>query len=254
MKDILFALKSGFGWLSTIPVGISMEGIEALMRHVYVFPVVGLIIGAILSLVAYIAGLALPANLVAIVVIAAIYQLCGINHIDGLADFGDGVIAHGTREKKIAAMKDVSLGTGGGVFIAVILLAAFAIISDIPEALLPSALLVAEISAKEAMICFAAFSTSLQKGFGQIMIERTGPLHFAIGLAISALLCAAVLGPLGLFALIVAQVAALYLVTVANRNFGGSTGDGIGAANELARVVALAAVLTLGGVLPWMLW
>jgi adenosylcobinamide-GDP ribazoletransferase len=151
-------------------------------------------------------------------------------------------------------MKDVSLGTGGGVFIAVILLAAFAIISDIPVALLPAALLVAEISAKEAMICFAAFSTSLQKGFGQIMIERTGPPQFAIGLAISALLCAAVLGPVGLFALIAAQVTALYLVIVAKRNFGGATGDGIGAANELARVVALAAVLTLGGVLPWMLW
>lgn len=254
MKDLFFAIKSGFGWLSTIPVGISMEGIEALMRHVYVFPVVGLILGALLSSAAYISGLVLPANLVAIVVIAATYLLCGINHIDGLADFGDGVIAHGTREKKIAAMKDVSLGTGGGVFISLILLAAFAIISDIPETLLPGALLVAEISAKEAMICFAAFSTSLQKGFGQIMIERTGPHQFAIGLAISALLCGAALGPLGLFALIVAQIAALYLVTMAKRNFGGATGDGIGAANELARVVALAAVLTLGGVLPWMHW
>ena len=135
MKDLLFALKSGFGWLSTIPVGISMEGIEALMRHVYVFPLVGLALGAILGGVAYIAGQALPANLVAVVVIVAIYKLCGINHIDGLADFGDGVIAHGSREKKVHAMKDVSLGTGGAVFIAVILLAAFAIISDIPRKL-----------------------------------------------------------------------------------------------------------------------
>ena len=49
MKDLLFALKSGFGWLSTIPVGISMEGVEALMKHVYVFPVVGLVLGAILG-------------------------------------------------------------------------------------------------------------------------------------------------------------------------------------------------------------
>jgi adenosylcobinamide-GDP ribazoletransferase len=255
LKDLLFALKSGFGWLSTIPVGISMEGVESLMKHVYVFPLVGLVLGAILDGTAYIAGLlALPANLVAIVTIVAIYELCGINHIDGLADFGDGVIAHGTREKKIAAMKDVSLGTGGGVFIAVILLAAFAIISDLPTKLLPAALLVAEVSAKEAMICFAAFSAPLQKGFGQIMIERTGGRQFVIGLAISAVLCAAALGPLGLAALAAAQAAALYLVTVAKRNFGGATGDGIGAANEVARVVALAVALTLGGVLPWMLW
>ena len=254
MKDLLFALKSGFGWLSTIPVGISMEGIEALMRHVYVFPLVGLVLGIILGGVAYLGAQVLSANLVAIVVIVAIYRLCGINHIDGLADFGDGVIAHGPREKKIAAMKDVSLGTGGAVFMAVILLAAFATLSDTPRALLPLALLVAEVSAKEAMICFAAFSNSLQKGFGQIMIERTGSRQFLLGLAISAILCAAVLGPLGLAALAAAQAAAFYMVLVAKRNFGGATGDGIGATNEIARVVALAAALTLGGVLPWMLW
>jgi adenosylcobinamide-GDP ribazoletransferase len=254
LKDLLFALKSGFGWLSTIPVGISMEGIEALMRHVYVFPLVGLVLGAILGAVAYLAGLVLSANLVAIAVIVAIYKLCGINHIDGLADFGDGVIAHGPREKKIAAMKDVSLGTGGAVFMAIILLAAFATLSEAPRALLPLALLVAEVSAKEAMISFAAFSTSLQKGFGQIMIERTGPRQFLLGLAISAILCAAVLGPLGLAALAAAQATAFYMVHVARCNFGGATGDGIGATNEIARVVALAVALTLGGVLPWMLW
>jgi len=254
LKDLLFALKSGFGWLSTIPVGISMEGIEALMKHVYVFPLVGLFLGAILAAVAYIAALAFPSNLVAVLAIVAIYSLCGINHIDGLADFGDGVIAHGTREKKIQAMKDVSLGTGGAVFIAVIMLAAFAIISDIPARLLPLALLVAEVSAKEAMICFAAFSSSLQKGFGQIMIERTGGRHFVIGLAISAVLCAATLGYLGLVALAAAQLAALYMVGVAKRNFGGATGDGIGATNEVARVVALALTLTLGGDITWMLW
>ena len=86
------------------------------------------------------------------------------------------------------------------------------------------------------------------------MIEKTGKKEFIIGLIISALLCIAALGPLGIAALAVSQVAALYMVVVAKRNFGGSTGDGIGATNEICRVVALAAILTLGGVIPWMLW
>ena len=75
MKDLLFALKSGFGWLSTIPVGISMEGVEALMKYVYVFPVVGLVLGGILGVTAFIATNALPANLAAILVIVAIYKI-----------------------------------------------------------------------------------------------------------------------------------------------------------------------------------
>jgi adenosylcobinamide-GDP ribazoletransferase len=104
------------------------------------------------------------------------------------------------------------------------------------------------------MICFAAFSVPLQKGFGQIMIERTGAKQFVAGLGVSALLCVMALGPLGLVALVAAQAAAFYLVAVARRNFGGATGDGIGAANEVARVVALAVALTLGGALSWTLW
>ncbi|MDD1739562.1 MAG: adenosylcobinamide-GDP ribazoletransferase [Methanothrix sp.] len=41
---------------------------------------------------------------------------------------------------------------------------------------------------------------------------------------------------------------------MARNNFGGATGDGIGATNEVARVAALATALALGGVLPWTLW
>lgn len=230
-----------------------MEGIEALMRHPYVFTFVGLVLGALFGAAAAISGRALPSSLVAILVILAIYKLCGINHLDGLADFGDGVIAHGSVEKKIQAMKDVNIGTGGVAFVAVMLLSMFAIISNTPPGLLPLALIVAEVSAKQSMIAFAAFSESLQKGFGQIMIERTGRRDFLIGLAISAALSAAALGPLGLLMLAASQIAALYMVRVAKRNFGGATGDGIGATNEVSRVVALAAALALGGAVSWTL-
>jgi adenosylcobinamide-GDP ribazoletransferase len=250
----LFALKSGFGWLSTIPVGISMEGIEALMRHLYVFPLVGLGLGAILGGAAFILSKAFPAALVSVLVLATIYKLCGINHLDGLGDFGDGVVAHGSLEKKVEAMKDVSLGTGGVAFIAIILLAQFAMIYSLSVVLLPLAMLVAEVCAKQSMIAFAAFSRSLQKGFGQIMIERTGHQEFLIGLFIAGAISYGVLGRLGLAMLVASQVASLYLVAVAKRNFGGATGDGIGATNEICRTVALATSLTLGGVLTWMPW
>lgn len=227
-----------------------MEGVEALMRHVYVFPIVGLVLGGILGALAFTLERFLPMSLVAVIVIALVYKLCGINHIDGLADFGDGVIAHGPVEKKIQAMKDVHIGTGGVVFIALDLLALYAVLAPMPSQILPMALIAAEVSAKEAMICFAAFSTSLQKGFGQMMIERTGPKHFAIGLIISAIFCYVILGPLGLACLAVSQIGALYMISVAKRNFGGATGDGIGASNEICRIAALATAL--GGALSWM--
>jgi len=104
------------------------------------------------------------------------------------------------------------------------------------------------------MITFAAFSTSLQKGLGQMMIERCTGRDFVLGIVLAALICAAALGPLGLAALALSQVAAVYMIAVSKRNFGGSNGDGIGASNEICRVVALAGALALGGYLPWTLW
>jgi adenosylcobinamide-GDP ribazoletransferase len=231
-----------------------MEGLEALMSHVYVFSLVGIVLGAIMGGSAYILSRILPAALTSVLVLAMIYKLCGINHLDGLADFGDGLVTHGSPEKKVAAMKDVSLGTGGAAFLVVILIANYAFINSLPQLLLPLALMVAEVSAKQSMIAFAAFSKSLHKGFGQVMIDRTGHREFLIGLGISVAAIYLALGQLGLAMLAASQLAALYLVVVAKRNFGGATGDGIGATNEICRAVALAAALTLVGVLPWMRW
>jgi adenosylcobinamide-GDP ribazoletransferase len=86
------------------------------------------------------------------------------------------------------------------------------------------------------------------------MIDRTGHREFSIALAISVAASYVALGTLGLTMLAASQLVAFYLVIVAKRNFGGATGDGIGAANEICRAIALAAALTLGGVLPWMRW
>jgi adenosylcobinamide-GDP ribazoletransferase len=231
-----------------------MEGLEALIGSAYIFSLVGLVLGAIIGGSAYLLSTILPAALTSVLVLTVIYKLCGINHLDGLADFGDGVVAHGSPEKKVAAMKDVNLGTGGVAFIIMILIANYAIINSMSQLLLPLSLLVAEVSAKQSMIAFAAFSKSLHKGFGQIMIDRTGNREFLIGLAISVAASYTALGTLGLTMLAASQLIALYLVIVAKRNFGGATGDGIGAANEICRTVALAAALTLGGVLPWTRW
>ncbi|HPJ84853.1 MAG TPA: adenosylcobinamide-GDP ribazoletransferase [Methanothrix sp.] len=260
MRDLLLAFKSGFGFLTTIPVGISMEGIEALMRHIYLFPLVGAVLGLIYAIVAFVLSEIAPPGIVAALTLVAIYKLCGINHADGLADFGDGVSAHTTVEKKISAMKDVYIGTGGVVFVVMAILAVYASLTAIPSFFLPIALIVAEVAAKQSMIAFAAFSVPLHEGFGQIAIRNTDRTDFLVGLVIAALICGALAGIFGVAVLLAAQISALYLVAVSRRNFGGATGDGFGATNEVARCVALvaAAILTTNAfgweVLFWTPW
>lgn len=254
MSEFLSALRSGFGFLTTIPVGITMEGIERLMKHIYLFPVVGAVLGIILAAVAYGFSMLFPPIMVPVVMIIAIYYLTGFNHIDGLADFGDGVAAHGTREKKISAMRDTAVGTGGILFCIIALIGLFSSIFSIAENMpfhpytLPLALIVAETSAKQAMVTVAAFGRRLHQGFGAMTVDNTRKSDFIIGMIFSGIVCYLFLGVSGLEALIISQLAGLLVLNTANLHFGGVSGDIVGASNEIGR---LAAMLFLGGV-AWM--
>jgi adenosylcobinamide-GDP ribazoletransferase len=254
MKELLFALRSGFGFLTTIPVGISMEGIEKLMKHIYLFPVVGAIIGLLLAGIGYASSAIFPPVLTSIIVIIFIYYLTGFNHIDGLADFGDGVAAHGTREKKIAAMRDTAVGTGGMIFCIIAILGVFSSLISIAEKkeilpyLIPSALIAAETCAKQTMVTVAAFGKKLHEGFGAMTVDNTKISDFTAGLVFTGVICYFALGSNGILALIISQSAGLLVLNTANRHFGGVSGDIVGASNEIGR---LAALMFIGGYV-WM--
>jgi adenosylcobinamide-GDP ribazoletransferase len=230
-----------------------MEGIENLMKHIYLFPVVGTIIGIILALIVIAINSLFSPIMVSLCVIISIYYITGFNHIDGLADFGDGLAAHGTKDKKIAAMRDTAIGAGGIVFCMIALIGLFVSLVSIQESdfilLLPFALIVAETGAKQSMVTVAAFGKSLHEGFGAMTVNNTKRSDLIIGTVFSAGVCYIVLGVMGLVAFIISQLAGLLVLNTANRHFGGVSGDVVGASNEIAR---LAALLYIGG-MGWML-
>ncbi|MEA3323694.1 MAG: adenosylcobinamide-GDP ribazoletransferase [Euryarchaeota archaeon] len=263
MGDFLFATRSCLGFLTTIPVGISMEGLAALGKRLYLFPVIGAVIGLLIGGIGYLFGSVLPPEAASVMIIASLYYLTGINHLDGLSDFGDGFVAHGSREKKIGAMRDVSLGIGGVVFCVIAVLGLFATMSGILERdsvgvgyQFLAVMIAAEVSAKQAMLTISAFGKSIHPGLGSIMIDETGFHEFAIGLLFSAAVCVLVFAGVGMYvghgacatvglpvlgvAMLSSAIAlSLVVLGTANRNFGGISGDVIGATNEIARLGAL---------------
>jgi len=224
------------------------------MKHIYLFPVVGAFVGLLLAGFGYVSSAVFPPILTSLVVIISIYYLTGINHIDGLADFGDGVAAHGTREKKIAAMRDTAVGTGGMIFCIIAILGVFSSLVSIIEKkevlpyLLPFALIAAETCAKQTMVTVAAFGKKLHEGFGAMTVDNTKISDFAAGLVFTGIICYLALGYIGILALIVSQSAGLLVLNTANRHFGGVSGDIVGASNEIGR---LAALIFIGGYV-WM--
>ena len=121
MNSYLLAFKSGFGFLSTIPVGITMEGIDELMKKIFFYPVVGAVLGLLIGIVAYAGQLVFPGPVLAALIMGFVYYITGFNHLDGVTDMGDGFMAHGSLEKKVKALKDTTLGTGGVAFTILVL-------------------------------------------------------------------------------------------------------------------------------------
>jgi len=276
------AFKAGFGFLSVIPVGITMEGIEALMKRLYMYPVVGFCLGLLIGLVTFVAVMILPTPLTLIAIMLATYGMIWFNHLDGVADMGDGMTAHGSLEKKRKALKDMAIGVGGVAFTALLLLFFYSSLaalenvaggiygapmmpfmgvysycygvvcaSGLPEALkiaiapaafMAATVILAETCGKTAMLTIATFGKAFSEGLGSMTIAGGTRKNFVIGILFSAIVSFGLLGWVGLAGLLVSTLAALFILSVSNRHFKGLNGDGIGISNEVGRVITIATV------------
>lgn len=279
MNSYLLAFKSGFGFLSTIPVGISMEGIDELMKKIYFYPIVGAVLGLLIGAIAYIGQVIFPGPILAALIMGFVYYITGFNHLDGVTDMGDGFMAHGSLEKKIKALKDTTLGTGGVAFCMLLLLTFYGSIRAVQEeglavfglnlpVLMFASMFIAEVSAKQSMLTIAAFGKPIPPqgnqaypGLGAMTINGATRRNFLIGFVFGAIVCFLPFGWAGLLPYLGACTSALVLLNRSNAHFGGLNGDGIGTANEIGRVTALiilAVILKLSlngnmGGLEWML-
>lgn len=273
MTGFLLALRSGFGFLSTIPVGITMEGLDEFFKRTYLHLVVGIVLGLLMGMVAYILISFLPISISAVLIIAFVYYITGLNHLDGIADLGDGLTAHGSVEKKLKALKDMSLGIGGVAYAALIIIAFYAALTSLyAESIVlysPTkvagifffAMFVSEISAMQSMLTIAAFGKPIHEGLGSILVNKTTVPKYFIGFVIGSIACLGSsfylgLGIAGIIPFITAIAATLLLLNVSNRHFGGVNGDVIGASNEIGRIVALMTltlILMYGGGIIWTL-
>lgn len=269
MNGFLLALRSSFGFLSTIPVGITMEGLDEFFKRTYLHLVVGIVLGLIMGAVAYLLISFLPVSISAVLIIAFVYYITGLNHLDGVADLGDGLTAHGSVEKKLKALKDMSLGIGGVAYAALIIIGLYASLTSLygEASLLYTttadiarvfffAMFVSEISAMQSMLTIAAFGKSIHKGLGSILINNTTVPKYLIGFVIGSISCIGAsvylgMGLTGIYAFIAAILATFILLNISNRHFGGVNGDVIGASNEVGRIIALITitlVLMYGGI------
>lgn len=254
---ILPVLKGLLCFLTTLPVG-ECEGracgecgdcFAQASKHMHLFPLIGAFIGLVAGLFAWILLHVLPGLIAGVLTLGAILLITGIHHTDGLLDFGDGVMALGTPERKIEAMHDQQTGAAG-LAIGLVTLGTTALsIAELGSRIIVQALVLSEVSAKLAMVVCAWVGRSAHRGLGErfvkVMHGRWRNLRLASALAISFVIAILLLSFVGIVSLIAGVATALAIVLISHRNFGGVTGDVMGATNELARMVSLVTILAV---------
>ena len=247
--------------LSRIRLSRSRIDLESAARQQFLFPAAGAALGIIFTLAASLAfnfldGI-VDGLVISLLVVVFIYFLTGLIHLEGLADFGDGLMASGDKERKKGAMKDVAVGASGTFFMIIAIMMLVLLVRDIgswvdsPPFLLWAdrvplvlGLVVAEVGAKLAMNTVMVVGPSSHPGMGSIFVKAATPGRYVAALAIGI---AIALFSSGLFGLIVllGPIAGVVIALVARKHFGGVGGDSFGAANEVGRLLILFAWVTL---------
>jgi adenosylcobinamide-GDP ribazoletransferase len=204
------------------------------------FPAVGLIIGALLAGLAFIAG-SQPPMLLAILLLGLWTWVTGGLHLDGLADLADALGAsHSRPERFLEVLKDPHLGSFGVIALLLMLLSKFVLLAQIDPtlfaALLPSLVLV-PAWARLGPLVWVWWLPPLHGGMGDRFAWQRQPQALLLW---AALLVAASLwfSPRLLVAPLLIAAWGLFL----KRKLGGQCGDALGAGIEVTELGLLLAL------------
>ena len=227
MKRLLAALA----FLTRVPIRTAFTA-EDVGRASVLFPIVGAGIGALqLGLVKLASPYATPL-LVGVLAVASSAWLTRGLHLDGLADFVDGLGGGRTRDDVLRIMKDSRIGAFGAMALILVLGAKIAAF----EAIVPDeAIVLAPALARWSVVALGWALPYARPGASapSASIGKTE-------LIVTTLAAAAVV--VGLGHAVLAGVVVLVSVVVgliAKRRIGGVTGDVLGANVELAETAAL---------------
>ena len=244
-------IGSVLAFLTILPVDKQNHDIYYVAGKMYLFPVAGLIIGAIVGAIALGISNFLHPLLTGFLVTGALMIITGVHHTDALADLADGLMAKGGKEAKHKAMLDPAVGSAG-VAVLVMYFAGMIIIFNIGFAsglAIFTSMITAEVIAKYIMVLLANRGLSAWEGFSspfvvamkdrRKMLAATGIMMAIVGFAS---------GYAGFAALVISLILAEVMRYISSKSFGGISGDVLGASNEITRLSSLIVLSSLSSV------
>ena len=250
-------MRAIISFLTRIPIPVPAgkePRIEEVAALSYLFPFAALVIALPLTIIAvFLFRVNISPGIAALLTLLCLYFITGLMHLDGLADFFDGLMAGGNREQRIKAMKDEKIGIAGLFATFVILMLNFIAIKEIvAHDFCYPVFIIAELAAKLSMNTCMLVGKRFQSesdtgwGIGALFIKSCTLRGYLIALTCSLLLASIPLisrtYPLrvfSLFSLFIGVSVAIIISYIGGTKFGTVSGDVIGASNEIARTAVL---------------
>lgn len=231
-------ISSVVSFLTIIPSKNS--DLETVAKNMYLFPVAGALIGLIIGASGYGLSLFLQPLITGLILTGALAIITGIHHTDALCDFADGIMAKGTKEKKLQAMRDPAVGSAGVMTVVLYVAGMILAISMIKGFALFEAILLSELMAKLSMVIQANRGLSAWQGLSSPFTQSMkDPRKLAVAALLAIAPAVLLAGITGVFVVISCVGLSFLLLAIANRSFGGISGDVFGASNELVRLASL---------------
>ncbi|MCB0064871.1 MAG: adenosylcobinamide-GDP ribazoletransferase [Caldilineaceae bacterium] len=230
-------LAVAVGFLTTLPTPTVPFRPGLLGQAGRWFPLVGALLGLLLSGGYWGLSWLFPPTIVAVLITILWTGLTGGLHLDGLADCCDGLLAAVPPARRLEIMRDPRTGAFAVIGVVLVLLLRAACIGALPSFF--PALLLIPTWARWLLLWIARYPATQNNGLGAefhstlttqtLQVALILPLVFAV-LFFQWQLCFAIVGAIG---------TTWGIMRIARQRLGGNTGDVLGLSIELSEVVML---------------
>jgi adenosylcobinamide-GDP ribazoletransferase len=207
------------------------------------FPLVGLLLGAMLLGIYYALMLVLPSPVVFALIVIALAVVTGGHHLDGLMDSLDGVFGGQSKEEKLAIMRDSKVGAFGVAGVILLLLLKYVSLTSAP--LLPALLLMPTLGRWAMLNAIFFFPYARPDGMGLPFKRGANWQRLTIATILPVVAALAILRWKGLVLLVVLWLIVFGIARFVQHRLGGLTGDNYGAINEIAEVATLILIVLI---------